>query len=427
MRVNIHKLVDVLILGMVALLTHQSIFLCYRGLTLGSGLGCRYGSASGQLGVLAGMVLIAFWLLRLRDEERRFFLVCRRNWLIFLFVGIGLLSLTWTAFFPATIYRSLLMLLLTLLAAYLGIRISARDLVIFIAVTIGVFALASLLLGIFLPQLAIMTNHPYEGLWRGIFWHKIYLGATMALGYIAYLVILFSPGREYVLVQKILAGILLVVCVVLAILSDSASGLVVLALQSGLFILLAAWLAWGGRMPRYAYWVLGGCAAVGLLLLLTNLGFVFGIFNRSASMTGRLPMWLHVWETYIVERPLFGYGFGAFWLQPGINEKIQSVVGWTYPVRVSDDGYLDVMLGLGIVGLFLLLAILALAFRRTLPRAIQARQLTAFFPVLVLMHVVFINISLSYIVEIESFIWFLLALILFMHSHDRFEKTSKDP
>jgi O-antigen ligase len=338
----------------------------------------------------------------------------RRNWFLGLFVGVAFLSFFWTIYFPGTLYRTLILLSVTMIAAYTGFRFSERDLVIFVAVVVATIAFASLLLAALVPNAAIMPNPPYTGLWRGIFWHKIYLGATMALGCVAYLVILFSPASKYPRPQKLFAAAMLVICTTLAIWSDSASGLVTLTAQVGLFILVLIWLTWGHLVPRWAYWTSVGVTLLGLFLLLINLEFVFGLFNRSITMTGRTPLWTYLLEIYVTKRPFLGHGFGAFWLQPGISQTVQAVVKWGYPIKVSDNGYLDVLLELGIAGLVLVLFMLVVAFRRVIPQAIRARNLTAFFSFFMLVHIVLINISLSYLVQMESFIWFLLVTVLFI-------------
>jgi len=138
------------------------------------------------------------------------------------------------------------------------------------------------------------------------------------------------------------------------------------------------------------------------------------LFNRSANMTGRLPLWEYLIENFVGRRPLIGYGFGAFWQQPAIMEKIRSAVGWKYLVRVSDNGYMDVLLGLGIIGLLILIGLLVTGFARTIKTAFRGRDLIAFFPLMAMVHIVLINVSLSYFFENEYFIWFLLMLVLFM-------------
>jgi len=426
MRGKIFRILDVFILALVSLLTHQTMFVCYQRGTIPLNA-CTYGSPQGQLSVLFILVVIVYWRIRFNGEEKKFVAAWQRNWLLGLFICLALASLTWTVLLSATIYRAFLLLFITLIAAYLGMQFSRRDLVNFVAVSIGIFALASWLLAVIWPGAGITSAHPYEGLWRGIFWHKIYLGATMALGYPAYLVILFSAKLQYTRAQKFLALVMIVVCSALAVLSDSATGLVVFAIQTGLFILVSLWLLWGHLLTRRSYWLMGGTMALGFLLVVTHLDFVFGFFNRTASLTGRVPMWLHVLDTYFVRHPLFGHGFGAFWLQPGINQEIQSFLGgWLYPVKVSDNGYLDVLLGLGVVGLLLLLAILVTGFKRVFRIALEGRDLKHFFPFFVMVHIVLINVSLSYFVEMESFVWFLLVLVLFMFpkSGEVYERSS---
>lgn len=371
------------------------------------------GSPLSQLLVLFFMVLVIFWLLKFEKIDTQFIRVWKKNWVIALFICLAFLSLFWTVDIPFTIYQAFLALFTTLIAAYLGIRYSSRNLVFYVAITVGIFAIISLFLVIVDPKLAIHNQPFYEGLWRGAFWHKIYLGATMALGYIAYLVILFSSTKQYSVKQKIFAGLMIPLCLVNAIKSDSASGLVVFVLQTGIFVVVYAWLRWGKLISRRGYRILGVGIAFVILLLIANLDHFFKIFNRSTSLTGRIPMWEYLLKTFIVERPLLGYGFGAFWQQTGITKVVQSAVKWYYPVIVSDNGYLDILLGLGIIGLILLFIILGTALLRSFRVALIKRDLTAFFPVFVLSHILLINISLSYFFENEVFIWFLLVFVLF--------------
>ena len=420
---RIFPLLDWFVLGLLSVLTHQTMLVCFRIGTVPP-KACIYGTPQGQLSALFIIVLFVFWRLRFDCEEKKYIAFWQKNWVLGLFVCLALASLTWTVLLEATIYRSFLLLFIVLIASYVGMRISPRELVNFIAVVIGIFALASLLLALIWPSAGITSAHPYEGLWRGIFWHKIYLGATMALGYPSYLIILFSANVEYSRLIKFLALAFLAICSGLAVLSDSASGLVVFVIQTCLFILISLWLLWGHLLSKRLYWLMGLCMLAGGVLVITNLDILFGFFNRSASLTGRVPMWQYVLETYFVDHPFFGHGFGAFWLQPGINQEVQSVVGWLYPVKVSDNGYLDVLLGLGVVGLFLLLAILATGFKRAYQIAINGHDLVHFFPLFVMVHILFINIGLSYIIEMESFIWFLLVIILFMDPSNNWARRS---
>jgi len=342
------KILEWLGLGIMVFLLNWTLFLLLE-----------YGSNSiflqFQLYFLSLMALFIFWQLRYKHQVRVFWVGWRENLLAGLFIAIAFLSFLWTTSLQATIVRFVLLLSVTIIASYYGRQFTVHNLVVFIAMACGAMALASLFLILLVPSVAISPNWPYEGLWRGIFWHKIYLGATMALGYIANLVIIFSSNQQFTRFQKSLAAIMLLLEVVLAVKSDSASGLFVFAVQTGIFLIVVIWLKWGYLLSRWIYWLIGSGLALFGLLVLTNLGIVFSLFNRSANMTGRLPLWEYLIENFVGRRPLIGYGFGAFWQQPAIMEKIRSAVGWKYLVRVSDNGYMDVLLGLGIIGLLILI------------------------------------------------------------------------
>jgi O-antigen ligase len=409
------NLLDGAILVLVVFFTNQFIPICYMAGFFQPRL-CEVGLAQLQLLVLLIITIVIFGIIFSTNNRDAFAKIWQRNWLIGVFVCLALLSNFWSTFLPVTILRSVLLLLLASIASYLSLRFSPHNLVNFIAITIGVFAVSSLLLGIFLPNIGIMSNRPYEGLWRGIFWHKIYLGAEMSLGYIAYLTILFSSRQMYKAAQKYFAVFMLFICIILAILSDSASGLIVFTIQTALFVLVLLWLSWGHLLNRRSYMFLSALSIILFLLAILNLDFIFGFFNRSATMTGRIPMWLYVLEAYVAKRPVLGYGIGTFWYQPDIPEKIQSVVGWGYAVGVSDSGYMDVLLGLGLLGLTLFLGLLVTGLWRSIKNGVQQRELIAFFPIFVLVHIAFINISLSYFLESESFMWFMFVLTLFIGS-----------
>jgi O-antigen ligase len=91
-------------------------------------------------------------------------------------------------------------------------------------------------------------------------------------------------------------------------------------------------------------------------------------------------------------------------------------VKWGYGVGVSDNGYMDILLGLGVLGLILLVLILGTGFWRSIRNALHQNELIGYFPVFILIHILLVNISLSYFVESESFIWFLLVVVSFMVS-----------
>lgn len=80
------------------------------------------------------------------------------------------------------------------------------------------------------------------------------------------------------------------------------------------------------------------------------------------SLDGRVPLWQALWP-YIYERPLIGYGFGAFWRQDRFY-AISLKINWVAPT--AHNGSLEEMLGTGVVGLALLLVFWFSTMRATL-------------------------------------------------------------
>ena len=79
--------------------------------------------------------------------------------------------------------------------------------------------------------------------------------------------------------------------------------------------------------------------------------------SEAATLTGRLPLWEDLWG-YVQSRPISGYGYSGYWIPQHISEVSRSQ-GWA--IAVGHSAYLDLVLGVGIVGLALGLPILVLA------------------------------------------------------------------
>jgi O-antigen ligase len=69
------------------------------------------------------------------------------------------------------------------------------------------------------------------------------------------------------------------------------------------------------------------------------------------SLDGRVPLWQALW-TYFYEHPFIGHGFGAFWNPDRLDEIYRAV---TWPAVVAHNGFLDELLGTGVIGLALFL------------------------------------------------------------------------
>jgi len=80
--------------------------------------------------------------------------------------------------------------------------------------------------------------------------------------------------------------------------------------------------------------------------------------GRDPSLTGRTDIWKLVLG--MVRNPWLGTGYDSFWLGKRL-EKIWSVYWW-HPVQ-SHDGYIEVYLNLGGIGITLLAVVLVIGYR----------------------------------------------------------------
>ena len=78
-----------------------------------------------------------------------------------------------------------------------------------------------------------------------------------------------------------------------------------------------------------------------------------------------------------------------------------SYLSWGYPVLIGDNGLIDIVLHLGLVGVFLIISIIFYAFFITGKYAFTVLSGKSFFPLLCIVFVVVSNISLSMLVELE--------------------------
>lgn len=123
--------------------------------------------------------------------------------------------------------------------------------------------------------------------------------------------------------------------------------------------------------------------------------------GRNETLTGRTDIWA-VLVPMAMRQPIFGYGYGGFWTS--VTESA------AYYVKEAHNGYLDVFLGLGIVGV-LLTSVLVLSYgwraQRDLVHDYDWASLFICYILMVLLH----NITES---TIESFQRHLMAVLLFM-------------
>jgi exopolysaccharide production protein ExoQ len=364
--------------------------------------------------ILLWMLAVAsvLYLLLHNRQLSTFLALWRRNWLLLLFIGLAFLSIFWSVSPLATLFRTLELAFATLIAAYFGIRLLPQRMMGVLFWFGALVFILSIALVYGAPPTGTMYWRPFNGAWRGLYWHRNHLASITAFLSAIYLcrLILGIQSRN---AKSILDGVLYVLSLVVLYFSKSATGYIVFIVLNLSVLVILLWLRIYNHLKRIHYLLLLGVGSLAGLLALINLNTIFGLFNRDATMTGRIGLWSHLVEVASPHLWL-GHGFGAVWTLDAFREEIRLLVGWASQPLIGDNGFLDIYLHLGIIGLALFVGILVLFTVRAIRYALTQKALTSFFPLLVLLYAIFANITFSLFIETEVFVWFLITASLFM-------------
>lgn len=214
--------------------------------------------------------------------------------------------------------------------------------------------------------------------WSGL---AFYTGVTTNKNLLGYLLLVFGllflctlitkrvpADKTQKAAQRIETGITVLFLVLIAWLfrmADSQTPLVALFAASG--VVLGLWLP---PVRRYfGSFAVATLLIGGLLQLFFNLSeVVITSAGRDTTLTGRTDIWVAVLE--LVENPLAGAGFQSFWL----GERLEKM--WAlFPVfrpNQAHNGYIEMYLNLGWIGLFLFSGLLVASYRTVRERLMRA-------------------------------------------------------
>lgn len=337
----------------------------------------------------------------------------RRNWLLALFILFAFVSISWSMGPGVTLFRALELFFASLLAAYIGTRYRPQQLLEFLFWFGALLLMLSVAIVYAAPKTGTMYWAPFYGAWRGLYWHRNHLASLTVLINMAFLC------RALIALERrdragFLDAFLYVMSLVVLYFAGSATGYI-LFLVLHLFIFgMWLWLKVSHRLRRGHYLLLSGGIVLGLLLVLAKLDFILGLFHRDTTLTGRVGLWSYLLREVVARRPWLGHGFGAVWWFDAFREQVRQNIGWTSQPLIADNGFLDILLHVGTIGLLLFLSILILTFVRSLRYGLHHKTLSGFFPLLLVLYAVFANISFSLFAETEVFVWLLIVAVLFM-------------
>jgi exopolysaccharide production protein ExoQ len=302
--------------------------------------------------VESGLEVCGILLIFLR--WRRFVAAVRAVWPLVGLAVLAMASTAWSGRPDLTLRRSALLLVSMLIAIYAGERFEIKEQVGLLTYMFGAMIMTIVVLRFVAPPYVVdYVSHP--GAWKGLSGYKNAFGQYMA---IAALLLLLARFQYFRWLRYLFLG----VAVGFLVLSQSAGSLLCLVLIVPLMPLWRSNRVQGRqRLPVYTMIGLGLFSVMDVFM--THSGRLFNLLGRNSTLTGRTQLWASVWDA-IMKRPLLGYGYDTFWA--GMGEALDVRIGAGWMAQRSDNGFLDLGLSLGMVGVCLFLIIFALSFWKAL-------------------------------------------------------------
>lgn len=314
---------------------------------------------------------------------------------LMLILALAAASVSWSID-PAVTQRRVIAITATTLAGlFLAVRYDWRTLLRLLGCVWLTLAFISFFAGLIAPGFAVHGGEEHAGAWRGLWWQKNALGGHMARAAFlcGFLLLMDRPWRLVWAVATLL-------CTVLVIFSTSKTALLGLLLGFGV-LAVAAWMRRGVVTTLLTLWA--GIVAVGTagLVLLLEPELVFQLLGRDATLTGRTDIWSAL-VGIIEARPLFGYGYGAFW-DIGSEPAYQVRLATEWLVPTAHNGWLETALSIGLVGLAGLVLNFILVLGRSLRLALS--NWTGVFALGVLAQFFLFSMSESIALQQNAIVW----------------------
>lgn len=319
---------------------------------------------------------------RWRHVDRRLALVAAA-----LVVWLALGSL-WSADASTTLRESLL--IGVALVAGAGAAAVAGERLLIVSAWVGVH------LGLGWSAILIALVRPgtqFHGQWTGVYFNPNSLALVAAFGILLSVVLLGMLLTGRIPLAGRWRGVA-VVAVAASIVVDLrlSAGTGALTPLFGLGVALAVGAAAIGARRFVARDAAGRVAAfsgVGLLAVGTVAWFTRGswlsLFDRTSELTGRTTMW-EVALDWFGDRPILGHGYLGAWYDPEFTAEMLDARGEV--LGSTHNTFVELLLGAGLVGFALAVALYALLWQAAGTRALGGRWTMSVWPLTVLVYVI---------------------------------------
>jgi exopolysaccharide production protein ExoQ len=317
------------------------------------------------------------------------------------YIAVATMSLMWSQDFDLSLRRLVSFLFTCLFGMYFAVRFTTRSQIRMMLTATSILAVASILLVAVEPQYAL-DHTQHAGAWQGVFAGKNACAMVMVVGLMSAMV--YRPTSVATRFGKLVSIALFLGVIGMAQSSGAVLQVAVLAVLIPLLLHLSRYET-RTRSFICAILVMGVC--VGTFFLIQFLPDILRTLNRDPTLTGRTQIWTDVMNS-ISKRPLLGYGYGSFWT--GLSgEATHIVLALKWNIPNAHDGYLDIWLSLGVLGVAMFCIALIQALRRVWQVLMSGELRSNLWLVMGVLLILLYNIDESVLISAPSLMWTLFV------------------
>jgi exopolysaccharide production protein ExoQ len=326
--------------------------------------------------------------------------IVRANRLLFLLVALAILSTAWSPVPAVTLRRSIGLGFTTLFGIYFSCRYLIREQLRLLGSVLAVTIVLSVLAELLVPSMFPPVDAVNLGGWNGVFLQKNDFGRVVALMAVVMMVRTRRSATATFAYVAVLVGLLAV-----SLKTESRTALVITIAMIWAVQAFSS-LRW---RPRTLVTLGPACALFSLLLISAAIPLragLAGFMGRDTRLTGRTEIWTLSLSS-IAERPILGYGYGAFWDGSEQGAQVRQLVGWDVPS--AHNGYIEIALDLGIVGFLICFAACSVAIRRAVAYVQNNPDNEAKWPLAYMLLTLLFCASESAFLASNSIVWILFS------------------
>ena len=334
--------------------------------------------------------LLLFFLI-IRNWKKCIY-VSTKNIILLLMIGFTLFSIFWSEAPQATWFTSRWLLMTFLFGAYLSWKHSIKEQMWLLAWVMGIVAVESTILCLFLPVYGIHYGDTWSGQWCGIYEHKNSLGAMMTLSAGIFLNLALDNYKYWWILWP---GFIL--STILIILAKSTTSLVILVAFISLIFIYKLIKQNKSHVLKVILINITLMLIIGTSIWLLDNAYSLVATQGKDLLTfsGRTPMWSEL-MTEIADRPFLGYGYSGFW-NSAEALNIKAEFKWAGDAH---NGFITILLELGIFGTTIFTITLLQFLFRALKRVIvRSRTWVDLWPMQFLVYFIIINLSESALIN----------------------------